>query len=154
MFTALPLIAAFILATLTSGSPLDLSLDIHSRQLPPADRYYQIKNNCPTDINLYSAGVLQRSLAAGETTTQYATGFVPGPFYTDANGGSAGGVGSTKAAFWDRVRARALTPQFVDPCCTEFLLYRQRPQSFECRYFSCSGSLRSAWHIARQAIAN
>ena len=85
--TALFIAAALALAT---GSPLE------PRSQNTPHRSFRITNNCPTQINLITAGVFDGVIPVGASTERYGT---PGPFYTDANGGRVDGTGSTKAFF-------------------------------------------------------
>ncbi|GLB44971.1 putative G-X-X-X-Q-X-W domain-containing protein [Lyophyllum shimeji] len=65
-------------------------------------RLYTLANNCPQTINWYLSGlnVTQGSVAKGATITQEVEEIWSGFVYTDANGGSADGKGSTKAGFY------------------------------------------------------
>ena len=60
---------------------------------------YTVVNKCPTSINLYIAGKLDRNLATGASVTK-SLGIDAGFFYTDANGGSTNGA-ATRAGFYD-----------------------------------------------------
>ncbi|TFK37931.1 ricin B lectin domain-containing protein [Crucibulum laeve] len=60
---------------------------------------YTIQNRCPADINLYIGGRLDGLIPTGDNVTRFLAPDA-GPFYTDANGGNANGVGSTKAGFY------------------------------------------------------
>lgn len=148
MFTVLALIAAA--ATLCSASPVDLP-SLESRQTGQDVRIYRITNKCPSTINLYSAGFLWQQMTQGQTIVHTTNG-PAGPFYTDANGGEAGGAKATKAAFWDRVSTsiHPSEPHSSLASHVELLLHRQRPQSLEYSHFGSPRSLRrkSAFHPA------
>ncbi|KAF6761728.1 G-X-X-X-Q-X-W domain-containing protein [Ephemerocybe angulata] len=59
-----------------------------------------IHNSCPATINVYVGSSLDSSIQSGGNHTRF--GYTTDLFYTDANGGSANGAGSTKAGFSDR----------------------------------------------------
>jgi hypothetical protein len=66
---------------------------------PPNTKQYNIFNNCPSDINLYTGGVLDGNIASGGNVTRFLdTG--KALFYTDANGGNTNGAGTTRAGFF------------------------------------------------------
>jgi hypothetical protein len=69
-----------------------------------ANRYYNIRNKCPTDITLYINGVSQGTLAAsgGFVQESFANDF-DGFIFTDANGGNKNGSGATRAGFYGTV---------------------------------------------------
>ncbi|KAJ3512324.1 hypothetical protein NLJ89_g3579 [Agrocybe chaxingu] len=82
--------------------PLLLAAPLLASPLAPRQsntRQYIIHNQCPSAVNLYIAGNLEGSIPSrGETTR-----FLPlgaGFFYTDANGGNANGIGTSRAGFY------------------------------------------------------
>jgi hypothetical protein len=69
-----------------------------------ANRYYNIRNKCPSDITLYINGTSQGTLPAsgGFVQKSFPNDF-DGFIYTDANGGDANGSGTTRAGFYGTV---------------------------------------------------
>ncbi|KAF8960448.1 G-X-X-X-Q-X-W domain-containing protein [Flammula alnicola] len=63
-------------------------------------RQYIIYNKCPSSIDLWIAGELDSSIVSGGNVTKFLA-LGAGFFYTDANGGNANGVGTTRAGFFD-----------------------------------------------------
>ncbi|KAF8960459.1 G-X-X-X-Q-X-W domain-containing protein [Flammula alnicola] len=66
---------------------------------PEATRQYIVFNKCPSSINLYIGGVLDSNIPSGGNVTKF-LGLGAGFFYTDANGGNANGIGTTRAGFF------------------------------------------------------
>jgi len=63
-------------------------------------RLYTILNDCPQSVNYYINGQSQGSLSKGATTTRQFAEIWSGFIYTDANGGSADGIRTTRAGFY------------------------------------------------------
>ncbi|KAF8157229.1 ricin B lectin domain-containing protein [Crassisporium funariophilum] len=76
------------------ATPL-LASELEARQ---TTRQYIVRNQCPTSINLYIAGVLDSVVPSQGTTTKF-LGLGAGFFYSDVNGGNANGAGTTRAGF-------------------------------------------------------
>ncbi|KAF8995325.1 ricin B lectin domain-containing protein [Cyathus striatus] len=79
--------------------PNSLALLLPLLAIPPAiARQYTVINSCPTPINFFLAGAFQKILTVNGTVAHNLsddTGF----FYTDVNGGSSNGSGTTRAGF-------------------------------------------------------
>ncbi|KAG6917046.1 hypothetical protein DXG01_004098 [Tephrocybe rancida] len=67
------------------------------------ERVFNIYNNCPQSINLYADGKSQGNIAVRTTLSLTRAKDWSGTFYTDANGGSADGLGGMKAGFYGKV---------------------------------------------------
>ena len=82
-----------IFASAISATPLVRQSD------PIPQRNYTIYNKCPTPITLYIAGTSYGLIPTnGSLTKELSTS--AGYFFTDANGGSQNGKGSTRAGFY------------------------------------------------------
>ncbi|KAF8997618.1 G-X-X-X-Q-X-W domain-containing protein [Cyathus striatus] len=66
--------------------------------LPAIARQYTVINSCLAPINFFLAGTFQKILAVNGSVTLDQSDDA-GFFYTDANGGSSNGVGTTRAGF-------------------------------------------------------
>ena len=86
-------------------NPLALSgFVLASRQLASVGaRTFDITNSCPTSVDLYINGENQGPIASGATTSRTFDDNWSGYIYTDANGGNASGVNTTKAGFYGPV---------------------------------------------------
>ncbi|RDB27209.1 Endo-1,4-beta-xylanase A [Hypsizygus marmoreus] len=77
-----------------------------------AARQIIVTNKCPSAINIFQNGESQGSLASGSSRTSTVTNNFSGFIYTDANGGSQSGAGTTRAGFFGQ---RAYYYLVVDP---------------------------------------
>ncbi|RDB27198.1 Extracellular exo-alpha-L-arabinofuranosidase [Hypsizygus marmoreus] len=68
--------------------------------LAHAARQIKVTNNCPSSINVFMNGNSQGYLDSGASTSSWVPNSFSGFIYTNANGGSQSGAGTTRAGFY------------------------------------------------------
>ncbi|KAF9048752.1 G-X-X-X-Q-X-W domain-containing protein [Panaeolus papilionaceus] len=107
------MLTSFVTLTLAS---LALSSPLTPRQTGSdgrPTRQYFVRNNCPSNINLYIAGTFDSNIARGATVTKTLSDNA-GFFYTDANGGSPTTPGTVRTAFSANFYYLVKDPNFVN----------------------------------------